>query len=165
MATTSNSGQPHQPHDDEHAKQDFIAREMELTKEAMAKTASEIWQHVPSSDDVVAWTKANPMLAVGIAAGAGVLAGFMVAPSRGGGHASSSHHHGGGGAIGGILGSIVGAVSPALSMAVSEASRTAVAAAVAHFAGQNAAEQAAQDAADQSDPYETYPPRSSSEAA
>jgi ElaB/YqjD/DUF883 family membrane-anchored ribosome-binding protein len=158
MATTSNSAQPQQ-----HEKQDFIEREMELTKEAMKTTASEIWQHVPSTDDVAAWTKANPMLAVGIAAGAGVLAGFMVAPSRGGGHSHSSHHgHGGGG--GGMLGSIVGAVMPALSMAVSEASRTAVAAAVAHFAGQNAAEQHAQEQDAAADPYDTYA-RGSSDAA
>lgn len=163
MATTSNSGQPHLPdHDHHHENKDFIAREMELTKEAMTKTAGEIWQHVPSTEDVAAWTKANPMLAVGIAAGAGLLAGFMVAPSRGG-KSSGAHHEGGGG--GGMLGSLVGAVMPAVSLAVSEVSRTAVAAAVAHFAGQQAAEQHAQENVDNSDPFDTYPPQSSTEAA
>jgi ElaB/YqjD/DUF883 family membrane-anchored ribosome-binding protein len=137
MDTTSNNAQ--QSRDDKKPeKQDFIAHEMEVTKQAMKSAAADIWQQVPTTDDVAAWTKANPLLAVGIAAGAGVVAGFMVTPSRAPKHGHYDGHRGGGG--GGILGSIVGAVMPAFSMAVSEAGRSALAAAVAHFTAQQTAE-------------------------
>lgn len=129
MDTTSTNAQQ------SHKKQDFIAHEMEVTKEAIKTTAADIWQQVPTTEDVAAWTKANPLLAVGIAAGAGVLAGFMVTPSRGG--KRQAHDRDGGGHS--MLGSLVGAVAPALSMAVNEAGRTALSAAVAHFTSQQVA--------------------------
>lgn len=129
MDTMSNKEQPSPD------KQDFLEHELQVTREAIKSTAADIWNQVPSTDDVAAWTKANPLLAVGIAAGAGVVAGFMVAPSRGGGH-SAPRSTGSS-----MLGSIFGAVAPSLSMAFSEASRTAIAAAVAHFTSQQVAEQ------------------------
>jgi len=138
MDTTSSKERQQQSHD-----QDFISHEMSVTKEAISKTASEMWDLVPKTDDIAAWTKANPMLAVGVAAGAGVLAGFMVAPGRapryrreqGGGHS--------------VLGSLVGAVMPALSTAMTEAGRTALSAAVAHFTSQHVAEETAEQTAEE----------------
>lgn len=134
MDTTSSNGRQQLPHN-----KDIIAHEIEVTKEAIASTASEIWELVPSTEDVAAWTKANPMLAVGVAAGAGVLAGFMVAPSRAPRYRNERNEgHS-------MLGSLVGAVMPALSTVVSEAGRTALSAAVAHFTSQQVAEDTAEE--------------------
>src|SRR5687767_7592288 len=149
MDTTSNNARQ------SPEKQDFLTHEMEVTKEAIKSTAADIWQQVPTTDDVAAWTRANPWLAVGIAAGAGVVAGFMVAPSRGGGR-QRSHHDGGGGGGHSMIGSIFGAVAPALSMAVSEASRTALAAAVAHFTSQKVAEENTGENAENRDDANAY---------
>lgn len=141
MDTTSNNGRHSHPKD-----KDFLSHEMEVTKVAIQKTAGEIWEHVPTTDDVAAWTKANPMLAVGIAAGAGVLAGFMVTPSRSRHYAPRSAYRDGSGSI---LGSIAGAVMPSLSTALSEAGRTALSAAVAHFTSQQVAQDTAQETAEE----------------
>ena len=133
MDTTSSNAQR------SHERQDFIGHELEVTREAIKSTAADIWKQVPTTDEIAAWTKANPMLAVGIAAGAGVVAGFMVTPSKSGGRKSRS-----GDSHGGMLGSLAGAVLPAISLAATEAGRSALAAAVAHFTAQNTATETAE---------------------
>lgn len=155
MDTTSSNAQR------SHDRQDFIGHELEITREAIKSTAADIWQQVPTTDEIAAWTKANPMLAVGIAAGAGVLAGLMVTPSKSGGRKSRR-----GESHGGIFGSIAGAVLPAFSLAATEAGRSALSAAVAHFTAQNtAAETAEQRTAEELHARGAAPQRASSPEA
>ena len=137
MDTTSSSARQSPPN--KHGN--FIDQEIEATKTAMKSAATELWEHVPSGEDLQNWTKANPLLAVGIAAGAGAVAGFLVTPSRGG-KASKERD---GGKSSGLLGSVVGTVFPMLSMAASEAGRAALAAATAKYAGEQAAEDQVQE--------------------
>lgn len=137
MDTTSSSARLSPP--DKHGN--FIDQEIEATKTAMRSAATELWEHVPSGEDVQNWTKANPLLAVGIAAGAGVVAGLLVTPGRG----KKSEKGRDDGKGGGMLGSLVGSVMPMFAMAASEAGRAALAAATAKFAGEEAAKEQQQE--------------------
>ncbi|HTN75791.1 MAG TPA: hypothetical protein VL096_11115 [Pirellulaceae bacterium] len=110
---------------------EILAQEKAQATEAMRATLNEMWNQVPSQQQVWAWAQENPLLAAGVVAGAGALAGAVLTPSdRRAAPVVVREPVAAAAAQGSIFSMLLGQALPMLSMVAGEAGRNALLAAL-----------------------------------